>query len=239
MLCYNYVGGDNMTDMELFTKKITLYHGNKDKHMIPQFGKGRSNNDYGRGFYCTRNIELACEWAYSQYTVGDQGYLHTYECKLDGLKVFDLTTVDSLHWIAELLYNRTIDYDDYSDSDHILRDRVSKFLDKYKLDLTSYDIIIGYRADDSYFSYIKRFVSGNMYKSSIEAAMHLGTLGKQYFLQSEEAFKSLQKVSVCEVSKEYTVKYNKRDLQARSDLRYIIANNNNNNVERKTIIDFL
>lgn len=36
-----------------------LYHGSENLIEKPQFGKGSLHNDYGRGFYCTENIELA------------------------------------------------------------------------------------------------------------------------------------------------------------------------------------
>lgn len=30
---------------------------------VPQFGIGKTYNDYGQGFYCIKSIELAKEWA--------------------------------------------------------------------------------------------------------------------------------------------------------------------------------
>ena len=40
-------------------KKI-LYHGSQVIVEKPEYGKGARNNDYGKGFYCTEEIELAC-----------------------------------------------------------------------------------------------------------------------------------------------------------------------------------
>lgn len=45
-----------------------LYHGSEYLIENPQFGKGSLHNDYGRGFYCTENIELAKEWACGKQT---------------------------------------------------------------------------------------------------------------------------------------------------------------------------
>ena len=36
----------------------TLYHGSQIILEKPEYGKGARNNDYGRGFYCTEEIEL-------------------------------------------------------------------------------------------------------------------------------------------------------------------------------------
>jgi len=42
---------------------ITIYHGSRMVIRKPAFGMGNPNNDYGLGFYCAREIELAKEWA--------------------------------------------------------------------------------------------------------------------------------------------------------------------------------
>ena len=42
---------------------MTLYHGSIKIVSNPQFGIGKETNDYGRGFYCTQQIELAKEWS--------------------------------------------------------------------------------------------------------------------------------------------------------------------------------
>ena len=42
-------------------KKLTIYHGSTQVIETPMFGAGNPRNDYGLGFYCTENIELAKE----------------------------------------------------------------------------------------------------------------------------------------------------------------------------------
>ena len=42
-------------------KKI-LYHGSDHIITNPEYGHASYANDYGRGFYCTENIELAKEF---------------------------------------------------------------------------------------------------------------------------------------------------------------------------------
>ena len=56
-------------------KKI-LYHGSEFLIEKPEFGKGARHNDYGRGFYCTENIELAREWACAKQK---NGYVNSGE----------------------------------------------------------------------------------------------------------------------------------------------------------------
>lgn len=42
---------------------ITIFHGSPEIREKPVYGLGKKYNDYGQGFYCTQNIELAKEWA--------------------------------------------------------------------------------------------------------------------------------------------------------------------------------
>ena len=143
-------------------RNISIYHGNKNETMVPTYGVGGSDNDYGKGFYTTPNKELAKEWAWGTYTQGKKAYIHTFELDTSDLAILNLTELDSIHWIAELLYNRKLNLGDKE----VVRDNVKIFLENYKLDTSNYDIIIGYRADDSYFAYAEAFVSGTIYKDT-------------------------------------------------------------------------
>ena len=49
---------------------ITLFHGSIQEVKTPLYGVGKPHNDYGLGFYCTRNIDMAREWANRQTTSG-------------------------------------------------------------------------------------------------------------------------------------------------------------------------
>ena len=55
--------------------KIILYHGSSKKIEKPVFEKGKIYNDYGQGFYCTKHIELAKEWACNE---GVDGFVNEY-----------------------------------------------------------------------------------------------------------------------------------------------------------------
>lgn len=55
----------------------------------------------------------------------------------------------------------------------------------------NYDVIIGYRADDSYFSFASAFLNNTISLAQLEKAMFLGKLGEQVVLKSEKAFSRL------------------------------------------------
>ena len=85
---------------------MIIYHGSEHVIKKPEYGKGEIRNDYGRGFYCTENIELAKEWAAGK---GTDGYANVYEFDDRDLKVLDLNSgeYDILTWLAILVEHRT------------------------------------------------------------------------------------------------------------------------------------
>jgi len=85
-------------------------------------------------------------------------------------------------------------------------------------DYEPYDIIIGYRADDSYFSFANAFLNNTISLEQLRKAMHLGKLGEQIVLKSEKAFASIHfKESIPVDSSLYYPKRQARDRQARED----------------------
>lgn len=220
-------------DKVLSKNPIILYHGNRDKGMQPFYGAGKSDTDYGKGFYTTPDKELGKEWAWTGYTRGDKGWLHTYELNTTGLQILDLTKLDSLHWIAELLANRHLNME----RKEVLQDIVEPFISKYKLDTSKYDVIVGYRADDSYFTYTTDFITGQIYRETLENALRYGDLGLQVFIKSEKAFKSLKEVAVPEeVPAVYAQRYRTRDTNAREKYK---VNKRQRALKKELITDFI
>ena len=124
---------------------MILYHGSDHIIEKPVFGEGKSYNDYGRGFYCTEHVELAKEWACA---TGGDGYANRYQLEMGGLSVLNLNTPEYniLNWLAILLENRK-----FNVAEGLPQRAKAYILENFKVDYKKYDIIIGYRADDSYF----------------------------------------------------------------------------------------
>ena len=161
--------------------KITIYHGSPNIIKIPEFGKGGLKNDYGRGFYTTKNKGLAGEWAVL-WTVKD-GYINEYILDTNELCILHLDRMDINHWIAILMDNREGRYEDPA-----VYGLIRDFKKKYLLDLNEFDVIIGWRADDSYFSYVESFALGLLSIENLSKVMKLGNLGQQICLRSKKAF---------------------------------------------------
>lgn len=173
--------------------KRSLYHGSPFIIENPIYGKGNIHNDYGLGFYCTSSKLLAKEWA-SKRT--GAGYVNHYFIRDDNLKILDLTNPpfnNVLNWIALLLNNREL-------SSELLENfpREIDYLRKnYLIDIKNYDVVIGYRADDSYFHFPEAFIRSQITLESLEFIFSAGDLGKQFVLISQKAFNRL-KFDTCE-----------------------------------------
>ncbi len=194
-------------------KKI-LYHGSETIIKTPIFGKGGINNDYGKGFYCTEEIDLAKEWACAKNT---DGYANIYEIDLSELNVLYLNDdkYTILHWLAILAKHRT-----YWQRGSISETAKNYIEEHYYIDVSTYDCIVGYRADDSYFTFAQDFVSGAISLSKLSEAMYLGKLGEQIVIKSEKAFSKLEYLG-CEFAQkeEFFAKKSSRDKTARKEYR--------------------
>lgn len=189
-----------------------LYHGSANIIEKPIYGYGKTYNDYGLGFYCTDSIEMAKEWGVSRE---QDGYANCYELECDGLKILDLNDSQFciLHWLALLLKNREFDV-----PSALALEAKEYLLEQFLVDYEAYDAIIGYRADDSYFSFAQDFINGTISYRQLNNAMHLGKLGQQFVLKGKNAFERLSFVG-CEIaeSAEWYQKKILRDKTARRE----------------------
>ncbi|MBO5730649.1 MAG: DUF3990 domain-containing protein [Treponema sp.] len=164
----------------------TIYHGSNKIIEKPLFRYGKSYNDYGLGFYCTENIDMSKEWGVSKYS---DGFANIYQIEIDDLTIFNLNNDDYsiLHWLTVLLENRT-----FTTDTALAQEAKNYLLENFTVPYKSYDIITGYRADDSYFSFAQDFINGAISVRQLGNAMKLGNLGTQFVIKSEKAFDALQ-----------------------------------------------
>lgn len=193
---------------------MVLYHGSAFIVDKPEWGKGKINNDYGRGFYCTENIELAREWA---CTDNNLGYVNTYGININKLKVLNLSEGEytALNWLALLIKNRGVRM-----STPIMRKGAEWLKNYFLIDIEKYDAIIGYRADDSYFSFARAFLNNEISYKQLKSVIYLGELGIQIMIKSEKAFESLSYLGYEKVENSiYLKKRMTRDDNARRKYR--------------------
>lgn len=206
-------------------KTLTLYHGSSDIIKKPTYGKGKIYNDYGQGFYCTENADLAREWACLEAT---DGYVNKYTIGAENISVLNLcdSSYSILHWMTILIENRK-----FRISTPIMHRGIEWLKTNFHLDTTPYDAILGYRADDSYFSFARSFLSNQISLAQLSYAMKLGKLGEQFALISRKAFDSVHFEGYEAVdSSIYYVKRKARDGEARSSYLKMLEKEDENGV---------
>jgi len=189
-----------------------LFHGSPNIIEKPIYGYGKPYNDYGLGFYCTDSLQMAKEWGVGK---NNNGYANCYELECDGLQILNLNMSDYciLHWLTILLKNREFDI-----PSGLALEAKEYLLANFSVDYESYDAIIGYRADDSYFSFAQDFINGTISYRQLNNAMHLGKLGQQFVLKSKTAFDRIQFIgSEIATSSEWYAKKIQRDKTARRE----------------------
>lgn len=189
-----------------------IYHGSEHIIKKPIFGYGKTYNDYGLGFYCTEEIEMAKEWGVN---FDRNGYANIYEIETDSLNILDLNNDKYiiLHWLAILLENREFDA-----PSGLAAEAKKYILKNFTVDYKNYDAIIGYRADDSYFSFAQDFINGTISYRQLGNALRLGKLGQQFVLKSKKAFDNLKYLGYeTAESKEWFEKKDLRDKLARRE----------------------
>ena len=92
-----------------------------------------------------------------------------------------------LNWLAVLLAHRKFDI-----TSPIGNNAREFILNRFMPETADVDVMIGYRADDSYFSFAEDFVNNTISLRDLNMAMKLGTLGEQDVLLSERSFERVK-----------------------------------------------
>lgn len=167
-------------------KLLTIYHGSKQIVETPTYGVGRKNNDFGLGFYCTESNDLAKEWAVSSL---QDGFSNRYTLDTEYLKILRLNSPEYtiLNWMAVLVEHRL-----FSIKTPVARRAKAYLIEHFGINVNAYDLITGYRADDSYFDFAEAFLNNAITVEQLSRAMRLGKLGEQIVLKSKFAFSKIR-----------------------------------------------
>ncbi|MBR1989079.1 MAG: DUF3990 domain-containing protein [Firmicutes bacterium] len=198
-------------------KIIKIYHGSEKIISQPTFGAGKKNNDFGLGFYCTENPNLAKEWAVSSQR---DGFANCYTLDTEYLNILNLNSPEYtiLNWIAVLVEHRI-----FSIKSPVARRAKNYLRENFSINVNAFDVITGYRADDSYFDYAEAFLNNGITVEQLAHAMRLGKLGEQIVIKSQFAFSKLiyQGFDIAENSRYYTLRKS-RDEEANAQYLKIL-----------------
>ena len=185
-----------------------VFHGSDHILKLPVYGGGKSDNDYGNGFYTTEYEDRARSWA-ALNGKPDCCIVNEYALNEEELKILNLNEHGVLAWIAEVVANRGMN----QEAANIVGERI---VERYRVSTDNVDIITGYRADDSYTQVIEAFLLNQLNVSEVKKLFYKGSLGNQIFLKSERAFQHIVWKNAYEVnSAEVDISY---DLTARREV---------------------
>lgn len=163
---------------------IKVFHGSDHILQEPVFEGGKEDNDYGNGFYTTEYEDRARSWAALNGNP-EQSIVNVYQLQLDGLNILDLNECGVLAWISEVVANRGTS----QEAAAIVGERL---VELYRPESMEYDVIKGYRADDSYTQVVEAFLMNQINIYEVEKLFYKGALGNQIFLKSKKAFEHIQ-----------------------------------------------
>ena len=86
-------------------------------------------------------------------------------------------------------------------------------LDNFGVNVNAYDLITGYRADDSYYDYAEAFLNNAISVEQLSRAMRLGKLGEQIVIKSKFAFSKIhfEGYEVAEKNTYYVLRKSRND----------------------------
>lgn len=155
---------------------ITVYHTGFAIVQTPDLQFGRSNTDFGQGFYLSDDLAFAGRWAKERRDVAV--YLNTYRLALDGLQI--------------KRFRRDAAWYDYIYANRAGRPDT----------LTAYDAVIGPIACDTIYDTLGILTSGLIDKEVALKAYRLVPSYRQIVLKSAKAVSALQWVEARTISPE-------------------------------------
>ncbi|MCD8308192.1 MAG: DUF3990 domain-containing protein [Clostridia bacterium] len=164
-------------------RQVTLYHGSPEAVVSP--AAGRAWKDFGPGFYCTEGRDSALEWACEK---DRDGYVSSYTLDQEGLAFLNL--LDGRHsilnWLAVVVQNRQV-----KPPAPIFTESVEWVTGNCAVDISSYDIIIGRRADYVFFRFVMDFLCNSITLRQFAGAMRIGD-ESQWCLKSPDAIQGMK-----------------------------------------------
>ena len=167
-------------------KEYKLFHGSQFIVDSPQLKAPGSRKDFGPGFYCTLSEEAAKEWACAGET---DGFANQYTLETEGLHFLNLDAhrFNILSWLALLLENRA-----FAISSETAQEGREYLLKTFLPKVERYDVIVGLRADNSWFSIANAFLNNDISLVELRRSMRLGEEGMQYVLRTKKALAAIR-----------------------------------------------
>jgi hypothetical protein len=212
--------------------KITLYHGTAADNLVPKFGGGRDFNDYGKGFYTTEDLNAAKEWACQGEP--HSSYVYKFELDTTDLSILNLDENKILEWVSILMT--------YRRGKRIrgaALERCLNLIEQYSIDVEKYDVIRGFRANDSYFQFTADFVTDTITLDTLSKSIKAGNLGYQICIKSEKAYQNLNSINRLVIGDSEYIEYHNRYITKDKNARELAENYSNEKQTGKLLSEIL
>lgn len=188
-------------------RELKVYHGSYCEVDKPSLDNGRSDADFGIGFYVTSDFTMAEKWASRK----KKAIINEYVLDMDKLNAYIYPLNEE--WLDFIIQNRTGDNPDL-------------FSNKI-------DLLIGATADDKLFATIEQYESGFIDADTAVEVLNCMQVGQQICVRTERGLDNLHFSRSIELSPERVNELreiNKVDRKMANQLTSeIIRNRNMNN----------
>lgn len=159
---------------------MKLYHGSTVAVKNPSLQKGRSNADFGKGFYTTSSKEQTVRWANikKERKAARRAVVSVFE--------FDDKSLDSSDWKVLLFTGADADW-------------LSFVTDCRKSRAHDYDVVLGPVADDKVFTTVNLFESGVLSAEAAILELKAYKTYDQFSFHTDKALKKLRFLEAFEV----------------------------------------
>lgn len=157
--------------------KVKVYHGSNCEVKLPSLTYGRTDSDFGIGFYVTTDVEMAEKWAARR----KHSIVNVYMIDLEYLNGLSFG-VDK-GWLDFVVQNRSGNK-------------------RMELDLSEVDYIKGATADDRLFAVVEQYESDLLDADTAIKAMDAMKIGEQIALVSDEGIANLEFCQAYELTEE-------------------------------------
>lgn len=158
-------GKKQIDNKDSLPENLILYHGSNEKVSLPKVDCGRTDVDFGKGFYLTADLDMASKWACRKAI----SIVSEYKISLKGLKVYKFKA--DKEWLDFVMSNRNM----------------YPFPEKYK----SYDVLIGPTADDRLFNTLELYEDGLVSAKDAIKVINCMNYSLQYVVRTDVAVKKL------------------------------------------------
>ena len=157
-------------------------------------------------------------------------YLYKLGLNIQPLNILDFTTLPAENWLSFLFQHKSID-----GLTPLVKTRLNQFKTRYAIpNMQSYDLIKGYRLDNSNYKIAVDFLNVATTKATVQALIE--NTDYLHILQSQIAFNSLSvlKKTQIQLDEDFYQSYIKRDIELRRKYKKYQENETS-----ETILDLL